>query len=97
MRLVLLKRLGAIRCIFVIDLFLLGVEAIFVPLGDAILLQRWLLGGLSQRMLLEVGLAIVKLANLGGDPLERNLLGSELPLGYLRLQLSDIEVVRDGL
>ena len=48
-------------------------------------------------MLLEVGLAIVKLANLGGDPLERNLLGSDFPLGHLRLQLSDIEVVRDGL
>ena len=48
MRLVLLKRLGAIRCIFVIDLFLLGIEAIFVPLGDAILLQQWHLGGLSQ-------------------------------------------------
>lgn len=95
--LVLLKRLGAIRCIFVVDLLLLGVEAVVVPLGDALLLQRWLLGGLCQGVLLEVGLAIVKLANLGGDPLERNLLGSDLPLGHFRLQLSDVEVVRDSL
>ena len=44
-----------------------------------------------------MGLAIVELTNLGGDPLEWHLLGSDLPLGHLGLQLPDVEVVRNGL
>lgn len=57
-----------------IGLFFRRAGAVVVPLCDALLLQRWLLGGLSQGVLLEVGLAIIQLTNLGGDPLEWDLL-----------------------